>query len=191
MSQSFPTPITQELFRVVVREALGAPGFAFPVPVAPIAPEPPVPDVSTPVKVMTVMEAETLCDNVAVTATLVRVAGAKARQISAVPLCALVRLTRVQVRPAPVTLVTVMVDALPSVATNASSSSFALVVEKAGEARVVDFVLRFVETVLSIAGPVALLDDEVKFTMDTFRLFKVTFWLVGLKVKPDLLGVTV
>jgi hypothetical protein len=37
-------------------------------------------------KLMTVIEAATLCDNVAVTVTLDSVDGAKARQISAVPL---------------------------------------------------------------------------------------------------------
>jgi hypothetical protein len=60
LSQSLPTPITNELFLVVIREAVGAPGLALPVPVVPIAPEPYVPVVLTPVKLMTVIEALTL-----------------------------------------------------------------------------------------------------------------------------------
>ena len=36
--------------------AEGAPRLAFPVPVAPMAPEPLVPDVSTPVKLITVID---------------------------------------------------------------------------------------------------------------------------------------
>jgi hypothetical protein len=57
---------------------------------------------------MTVMEAVTLWDKVAVTEILANVEGAKARQISAVPLCALVLITRAQVRPAPEMLLTVV-----------------------------------------------------------------------------------
>jgi hypothetical protein len=85
LSQSVPTPNIQELFRVVTSDAVGAPGFEFPLPVAPIAPEPFVPDVSTPVKLTTVMEAATLCDRFATTVTFESLAGASARQISAVP----------------------------------------------------------------------------------------------------------
>ena len=40
LSQSVPTPSTRELFRVVTSVAVGAPGFAFALCVAPIAPEP-------------------------------------------------------------------------------------------------------------------------------------------------------
>src|ERR671926_1912033 len=84
LSQSPPTPNTQELSRVVVRVAVGAPGFALPVPIAPIAPAPPTPEGSAPVNVTTVIDAATLCEIVAVTVTLLSVDGAKARQISAV-----------------------------------------------------------------------------------------------------------
>src|SRR5579884_1586231 len=65
LSQSFPTPRTRELLRVVVNDAVGAPEPALPVPSAPMAPEPFVPDVSTPAKLMTSMEAVTLCDRFA------------------------------------------------------------------------------------------------------------------------------
>jgi len=41
---------------VVVKLAVGAPPLLFPAPVAPIAPEPFVPEVSTPVKVITVID---------------------------------------------------------------------------------------------------------------------------------------
>ena len=67
--QSLPTPNTHELARVVVSAAVGAPGLALPDPVAPMAPEPPVPDESTPVKVTTVIEAVVDGDSVAVTLT--------------------------------------------------------------------------------------------------------------------------
>src|SRR5579864_1752714 len=66
-SQSLPTPKTHELCRVVTSAAAGAPGFAFPLPVAPTAPEPFVPDASTPLKLMTVIDAAMLCDVVALT----------------------------------------------------------------------------------------------------------------------------
>ena len=122
---------------MVVSDALGAPGLALLLPVAPIAPEPPLPEVFTPAKVTTVMEAATLCDKLAFTETLLRVVGAKARQISAVPNCALVRLTNDQVRLAPVTPVTVTPEEVASDATNASSNSLALDVEKVGEVMLV------------------------------------------------------
>jgi hypothetical protein len=86
LSKSLPTPITQEPARVVVRLAVGAPLREFPVPVAPIAPEPFVPLESTPAKLITVMEEPTLLERVAVTVTLLSVCVAKARQISDVPL---------------------------------------------------------------------------------------------------------
>jgi hypothetical protein len=56
------------------------------VPVAPIAPEPFVPEVSTPAKLITVMEQPTLWEIVAVTVTLFKGKGANARQISEDPL---------------------------------------------------------------------------------------------------------
>ena len=55
-----------------------------------MAPEPLLPDVSTPAKLMTVKEETTLCERVAVTATLLRGVDAKARQISEVPFWTLV-----------------------------------------------------------------------------------------------------
>jgi hypothetical protein len=54
------------------------------------------------------MEDTTLWESVAVTDTLLSAAGAKARQISDVPLCTLVRSTSAHVSPAPLTLVTVV-----------------------------------------------------------------------------------
>lgn len=108
LSKSFPTPNTHELFRVVTSEAVGAPDAALLPLVAPIAPEPFVPEVSTPAKLITVMEDTTLCDNVADTITLLNEEGANVRQISEVPLCALVLRTSTQVSPAPVTFVTVV-----------------------------------------------------------------------------------
>src|ERR687884_1682767 len=85
LSQSPPTPNTQELSRLVVRVAVGAPGFALPVPVLPIAPAPPMPEGSAPVNVTTVIDAATLCEIVAVTEAPESAAGANARQTSAVP----------------------------------------------------------------------------------------------------------
>ena len=133
-----PTPNTSELFRVVTSDALGAPEAALRLPTAPIAPEPFVPEVSTPVKLTTVIDAATERDNVAVTVAFVSVAGANARQISDVPACALARVTRVHTSPPPATAVTVVLPvAAPSVATNASRSSLPAAVEKAGLAIVV------------------------------------------------------
>jgi hypothetical protein len=101
-------------------DALGAPDAAV---VFAVAPEPPVPDVSTPVKESTVIEDTVACDTVAATLTLTSGAAANARQISDVPLCALLRTTSDHVRPAPATLVTVAVVPLAaSVATKASNS---------------------------------------------------------------------
>jgi hypothetical protein len=54
--------------------------------VAPIAPDPFVPEVFTPLKLTTVIEENTLCDKVAVAVALLSVEAEKARQISAVPL---------------------------------------------------------------------------------------------------------
>lgn len=108
LSKSFPTPNIHELFRVVIRVAEGAPDVALALPTAPIAPEPLIPDVSTPLKLMTVIEDDTLCDSVAVTVAPLNGAGAKARQISDPPLCTFVLTTRTQVKPAPETFVTVV-----------------------------------------------------------------------------------
>lgn len=126
-----PTPSTQELLWLVTKVALGEPEAELAEATAPIAPDPLVPDELTPVKVTTVIEEATVCERVALTVTLARGEGANARQISAVPNCAFVRMTKTQVRPAPVTLFTC--TALPklSLEMNASSNSFAAVVEKA------------------------------------------------------------
>lgn len=132
LSKSLPTPKTQELLRVVTSVAVGAPEEALVLFVAPMAPEPPVPVVSAPVKVTTVSDETTLCESAAVTVMLLSVDGAKARQISDVPLCLLERRTSVHVKPPPVTLVTVVLDPEEkSVATNAKRSSLAAVVENA------------------------------------------------------------
>src|SRR5262249_13625757 len=107
VSKSLPTPNTSELLRVVTSVADGAPPGELVPAVAPIAPDP-LPVVSTFEKVTTLIDAAVDCDSVAVTVTLVRVAGANARQISVVPDCTLVRRTSVQVSPAPVIPVTVV-----------------------------------------------------------------------------------
>ena len=149
LSQSLPTPTTKELAPVVTREAVGGPLLAFPVPVAPMAPDPFVPVVSTPVKLITVIEEAVLRDRVAVTVTLVRGEGAKARQISAVPSCVLVLRTKTHVNPAPAMLVTLVLvpEAGASVQTKASSNSFPDAVEKGAVATVVLFVPWSFETV--------------------------------------------
>ena len=133
LSQSSPTPITQELAWVVSREAVGAPGFAFPVPTAPMAPEPFVPLVLTPVKLITVMEATSLCESVAVTVTALNLAAANARHTSAVPRWVFVRSTKVQVNPVVVIPVTVTFVPLlgASVDTKARSNSFVEAVVRA------------------------------------------------------------
>src|SRR5690349_17683346 len=84
--------------------------------------------------------------------TLTSGAGANARQISDVPLCALLRTTSDHARPAPATLVTVAVVPLAaSVATNASSSSLPNAVEKDGDATDVEAVVRSADVLTSIA----------------------------------------
>ncbi len=90
---------------------------------------------------------------VAVTVTLVNADGAKARQISAVPLCVFVRSTSTQVRPAPLMPVTVVfVPEMKSVDTKARSSSFEAVVENAGVATVVLAAVPSFDTFASIAS---------------------------------------
>jgi hypothetical protein len=151
-SKSLPTPNTQELARVVTSVAVGAPAALFALRVAPMAPDPFVPDVSTPLKVITVMEETTLWFSVAVTVALVSFDVAKARQISEVPDCTLVLTTSTQVRPAPAMLLTVVL--LPdaqSADTNASSNSLPAAVENEGVATVTLFVDRSVAVVTSIA----------------------------------------
>jgi hypothetical protein len=148
-----PTPITQELALLVSREAAGAPGFAFPEPMAPMAPEPLVPVVLTPVKLITVMEALTLCDSVAVAVVALSLAEANVRQISAVPLWVLVLLTRTQVKPPPVTPLTETLVPLveASAAMNARSNSLVEAVVKDGDTTVVALVERSVDVVTSAA----------------------------------------
>src|SRR6266850_1986237 len=103
-SKSLPTPNTSEFARVVTSVAIGAPDALFADVTAPIAPDPFVPVASTLENETIVIEETVVCDSVAVTVTLVIIAGAKARQISDVPRCAFVRPTSTHVRPAPVTL---------------------------------------------------------------------------------------
>jgi len=138
----------------VVRLAVGAPVDELPVPVAPMAPEPPVPEVLAPVKVTTVSEPELEADRVAVTVALVSTAGANARHTSAVPSCVLVRLTSVQVRLPPVMPVTVVLAPEPelSAATNASNSSLAAEVVKAAVTIVLELLALSFVTVLSMAS---------------------------------------
>src|SRR5438093_12805748 len=88
-SQSVPTANTHELFFVVTSDAVGAPEPAFADATAPIAPEPFVPSALTPVTLTTVIDDATLWDNVAVTVAPASGLDANARQISAVPSCAL------------------------------------------------------------------------------------------------------
>jgi hypothetical protein len=128
---------------------MGAPPLEFPVPVAPVEPEPFVPEVSTPVKLITVIEETVLRDRVAVTVALLSGEGAKARQISAVPNCIFVLRTNAQVSPAPAMLVTVVLvpDEGASVDTKANNNSFPDVVENAAVATVVLDVPWSLETV--------------------------------------------
>jgi hypothetical protein len=80
-------------------------------------------------KLMIVIDEADGCETDAVTVTLLTGAAANARQISAVPRWTFVRTTSCQVRPAPVTLETVVVPELLSVAMKASRSSLPDVVE--------------------------------------------------------------
>lgn len=154
---SSPTPNTTEFARVVVSVAEGAPEAAFAVAVAPIAPDPLVPVVSTPVKLTTAMDDCTVCEKVAVTVIFVSAVGAKARHISAVPCCVFVRCTSTHVRLPPVTLFTVVVAAVPfPLEINASNNSFVAEVENAAVARVVPVVVPSVKIVWSIATPPGL-----------------------------------
>src|SRR4051812_42279820 len=88
LSKSFPTPKTSEFARVVTSDTVGAPFDALAVAVAPIAPDPFIPDVSTPFNATTVIEETTDCDKVAETVTPLSALAAKARQISDEPRCA-------------------------------------------------------------------------------------------------------
>ena len=168
LSQSVPTANTHEPLRVVTSDTVGAPEAALAPPVAPTAPEPFVPVVLTPVKLSTVIELALERARVAVTVTLLRTAGAKARQISASPATPLARFTRTQVSPAPVTLLTVCPPVEgESAETNASNNSFAAVVENAVVVTVVLEVLLSTETLASIAkaGGGAVVTTKVAFAV--------------------------
>src|SRR5262249_32426993 len=128
LSQSLPTANSQELARVVVSDAVGAPDTAPAEAVAPLT------LVLAPVNDTTVIPPtyEPL-DSVAVTVTLLSAAGATACQISAVPGRLLERDRSVQVSPPPVTEAMVCDEPLPgpSAVMNASSSSFPCFVSQA------------------------------------------------------------
>jgi hypothetical protein len=165
---SSPTPNTTELARVVVSVAEGAPVVAFAVAVAPIAPDPLVPVVSTPVKLTTVMDDCTDCEKVAVTVTLLSVVGANARQISAVPSCVFVLCTSTHVRLAPVTLLTVVVVAVPfPLEINASNNSFAAEVENEAVARVAEVVVPSATIIWSMATPPGLSTLKITPLLET------------------------
>jgi hypothetical protein len=105
------------------------------------------------VKLTTVIDATAFCDRFAVTVALLNVVVEKAPQISASPGCAFVRFTRAQVKPPPVTLLTVIPPERPeSDDTNASNSSLGAVVENAGLVTVVPADVRSVEVKVSIAN---------------------------------------
>src|SRR4029078_9543428 len=126
-------------------------------PVAPLATaEAPMPD--APVNAITVSDWFTgrqstlVTDWVLVTVTLLSAAGAVAVQISATPRCTAARCTRVQVRPAPETVMFWLVAPLvgPSHAPSATRTSPGVVVLKAG---VVCGPVPSAETVTCAAGP--------------------------------------
>jgi hypothetical protein len=188
LSQSFPTPTITEPPRVVTNEAVGAPGLAFPLPVAPIAPDPFVPEASTPAKLITVIEESTDCDSVAVTVTPVKGVAEKARQISAVPSCALVLFTNTHVSPAPVTCVTVvLVEDTWSAEMNARRSSFPDVVEKAGALTLELGELWFFDDVAStlIAAQAGFAEKKLvnarigRATLTNREIFFIVFFPVG------------
>lgn len=141
--------------------------LAFADVVAPIAPEPFVPEVFAPWKLITVMDETALTERLAVTVTFVNGVSATALQISAVPFCALVRFTSVQLRPAPVTLLT-LVLAPPvkgkSAATNASRTSLPVAVEKAEVLTEVAFGFRSPEAVASMVIPAETRSVAVRVT---------------------------
>jgi hypothetical protein len=177
LSKSAPTPRTRELFPVVTSDAVGAPPATLLLAVAPIAPEPFVPEVFTPMKLITVMEETTLWDSVAVRLTLLRGLGAKARQISAVPLCPLALTTSVQARPPPETAVTVVLaPPRKSVAMKANSNSLLATVENTGDAIVAAAVVPsfevFASRVMESAVPTA-----VKLIPEIFAPLIEATWL--------------
>jgi hypothetical protein len=106
-----------------------------------------MPEASAPAKLITVMAETTLCESVAVTVAALNVVGAKARQTSAVPNCAFVRVMNAHVKLAPVTRVTVIPADFASEEMKASRSSFADVVENDGDVMLVAALDRFVDFV--------------------------------------------
>jgi hypothetical protein len=183
-----PTPITREFFLVVSKFAVGAPRFELPVPVAPIAPEPFVPDTSTPIKLMTVIDETTLCERVAVTVAAVRGVGANARHISEVPLCVFVLTTRAQFSAAPATPDTIVfVPVTQSVEINASNNSLPDVVERLDVATVELAVPRSTDTFASIT----MAAWAVKLTPERSAPLTVTVALAGLNVTFVFVGVIV
>jgi hypothetical protein len=118
--------MTQEFLPVAINDAAGAPRPA-PLPVAPIAPDPFVPELLTPVKVTTVIDEAAEMAKLAETETFESADGANARQISLVPRSVLILTTKTQVNPAPVTPVTVLLapeDVGTSVEISANNNSF-------------------------------------------------------------------
>jgi hypothetical protein len=117
---------------------------------------------------------------VAVTVTLLSVAGAKARQISAVPLWVFVRRTRTHGTPAPVTELTVAAPLAGPVATKASRSSFDIEVESGGEVIASPAEVEFCVAVASGATPAldAATNDrgyEMEFEARVAVMFAVVF----------------
>src|SRR5262249_14566318 len=143
----------------------GAPGFALADAVAPIAPDPLLPDGSAPVKLITVSDEVNICAMVAVTVTLLSGAVAKARHTSASPDCTLVRRTSCHVSPAPGTLVTLFaLVGRPSAAMNASTNSLPALVENGLVAPVVAFGSWSTDVTVSTATPDAAVAAAVTRT---------------------------
>jgi hypothetical protein len=98
-----------------------------------MAPEPFVPAVLAPARLITVIEETTDWERLAVTFALLRTEEESARQISEVPDWAFVRTTRVHVKPAPVTLWTEVLGVVVlSAVMKASKSSCPEAVVNAG-----------------------------------------------------------
>jgi hypothetical protein len=158
----------------VVRLAVGAPVFAPVLAVAPIAPDPFVPVVSTPVKLITVIvDVGAVCEKFAVTVALDNGEAANARQTSEVPPWALLRTTNVHGSPPPVTLETVMFDESASLEMNASNSSFPLAVEKAELVMAEPLAVTSLEVFASIVMLVTATVCPVKLIPVTFALLMV------------------
>jgi hypothetical protein len=139
---------------------------------------------------MTVIEDEAvLRENVAVIVTFESGAVANARQISAVPFCAFVRLARTHVRPPPATLLTDRVLPLPGTPATKARRSWLPDVVVIGAALTVDPDVFLSPNVVApmVIGTAA----AVKLTAVALALAIVTAVLVGVNVKPDFDGVTV